>query len=133
MFVFVSGRRRHTRCALVTGVQTCALPISGQAIGLAELLIPINFAAFGALEDRGLLTYDGILRLLALAAQAGLAVLVMAVAPELVAGVLGLTVLPWDLPWSQPAVIAAVVALGASNTPFLRRGAPLAAGARGRR
>src|SRR3546814_3171537 len=27
MFVF-SSRRRHTRCALVTGVQTCALPIS---------------------------------------------------------------------------------------------------------
>src|SRR3546814_950280 len=26
-FVF-SSRRRHTRCALVTGVQTCALPIS---------------------------------------------------------------------------------------------------------
>src|SRR3546814_6370625 len=25
--VFVSSRRRHTRCALVTGVQTCALPI----------------------------------------------------------------------------------------------------------
>src|SRR3546814_8357684 len=24
---FFSGRRRHTRCALVTGVQTCALPI----------------------------------------------------------------------------------------------------------
>src|SRR3546814_10744827 len=29
MFVFFSSRRRHTRCALVTGVQTCALPISG--------------------------------------------------------------------------------------------------------
>src|SRR3546814_3426124 len=29
MFCFVfSSRRRHTRCALVTGVQTCALPIS---------------------------------------------------------------------------------------------------------
>src|SRR3546814_4378333 len=32
MFVFLifffSSRRRHTRCALVTGVQTCALPIS---------------------------------------------------------------------------------------------------------
>src|SRR3546814_2858372 len=30
MFVvfFFSSRRRHTRCALVTGVQTCALPIS---------------------------------------------------------------------------------------------------------
>src|SRR3546814_7653823 len=25
---FCSGRRRHTRCALVTGVQTCTLPIS---------------------------------------------------------------------------------------------------------
>src|SRR3546814_9535685 len=28
LFFFVSSRRRHTRCALVTGVQTCALPIS---------------------------------------------------------------------------------------------------------
>src|SRR3546814_17014544 len=28
MFFFFSSRRRHTRCALVTGVQTCALPIS---------------------------------------------------------------------------------------------------------
>src|SRR3546814_4496664 len=26
--LFFSGRRRHTICALVTGVQTCALPIS---------------------------------------------------------------------------------------------------------
>src|SRR3546814_2331735 len=29
MCFFFSSRRRHTRCALVTGVQTCALPISG--------------------------------------------------------------------------------------------------------
>src|SRR3546814_14283228 len=30
LFVFFfSSIRRHTRCALVTGVQTCALPISG--------------------------------------------------------------------------------------------------------
>src|SRR3546814_3123996 len=28
---FFSSRRRHTRCALVTGVQTCALPISRPA------------------------------------------------------------------------------------------------------
>src|SRR3546814_9305266 len=28
IFFFFSSRRRHTRCALVTGVQTCALPIS---------------------------------------------------------------------------------------------------------
>src|SRR3546814_18413012 len=27
VFFFFSSRRRHTRCALVTGVQTCALPI----------------------------------------------------------------------------------------------------------
>src|SRR3546814_5955472 len=27
IFFFCSSRRRHTRCALVTGVQTCALPI----------------------------------------------------------------------------------------------------------
>src|SRR3546814_7619421 len=29
---FFSSRRRHTRCALVTGVQTCALPISSSPI-----------------------------------------------------------------------------------------------------
>src|SRR3546814_10414096 len=29
---FVSSGRRHTRCALVTGVQTCALPILARAI-----------------------------------------------------------------------------------------------------
>src|SRR3546814_10377859 len=35
-YFFFSSRRRHTRCALVTGVQTCALPISvlGQQIRL---------------------------------------------------------------------------------------------------
>src|SRR3546814_5969630 len=30
IFFFFSSRRRHTRCALVTGVQTCALPICRQ-------------------------------------------------------------------------------------------------------
>src|SRR3546814_15196598 len=30
---FFSSRRRHTRCALVTGVQTCALPIYFRAKG----------------------------------------------------------------------------------------------------
>src|SRR3546814_15315914 len=33
---FFSSRRRHTRCALVTGVQTCALPISRSAGNGAE-------------------------------------------------------------------------------------------------
>src|SRR3546814_5028527 len=35
---FFSSRRRHTRCALVTGVQTCALPISRPE---TQFLIPV--------------------------------------------------------------------------------------------
>src|SRR3546814_9648787 len=35
VFVFLSSRRRHTICALVTGVQTCALPISRAVRGLS--------------------------------------------------------------------------------------------------
>src|SRR3546814_4404345 len=36
LFVFFfSSRRRHTRCALVTGVQTCALPISNRTAFIA--------------------------------------------------------------------------------------------------
>src|SRR3546814_9973373 len=31
LFFFFSSRRRHTICALVTGVQTCALPISDRS------------------------------------------------------------------------------------------------------
>src|SRR3546814_14279148 len=34
-FVF-SSRRRHTRCALVTGVQTCALPLLEMRLGRLE-------------------------------------------------------------------------------------------------
>src|SRR3546814_8878527 len=37
MFCFLSSRRRHTRCALVTGVQTCALPISVAQTGICLL------------------------------------------------------------------------------------------------
>src|SRR3546814_8821900 len=33
---FFSSRRRHTRCALVTGVQTCALPISEEQLKVAR-------------------------------------------------------------------------------------------------
>src|SRR3546814_11871446 len=35
-FLFFSSRRRHTRCALVTGVQTCALPIFCRTVNLLE-------------------------------------------------------------------------------------------------
>src|SRR3546814_9067083 len=33
VYFFFSSRRRHTRCALVTGVQTCALPIFRRPAG----------------------------------------------------------------------------------------------------
>src|SRR3546814_13844121 len=46
---FFSSRRRHTRCALVTGVQTCALPISYRPQG------PLDWieAGFGAWARHG--------------------------------------------------------------------------------
>src|SRR3546814_12300572 len=34
VFFFFSSRRRHTRCALVTGVQTCALPICSRGLSV---------------------------------------------------------------------------------------------------
>src|SRR3546814_4701458 len=40
-FFFFSSRRLHTRCALVTGVQTCALPITANT---ADYLLPVNTA-----------------------------------------------------------------------------------------
>src|SRR3546814_1625652 len=57
IFFFFSSRRRHTRCALVTGVQTCALPIFLLNHLIAELLLsrrredreslPVSVAANG--------------------------------------------------------------------------------------
>src|SRR3546814_13885028 len=44
---FYSRRRRHTSCALVTGVQTCALPISE-----AEVLVPVE-ADLGVVAEFG--------------------------------------------------------------------------------
>src|SRR3546814_8448034 len=39
-FFFFSSRRRHTRCALVTGVQTCALPIFERTVPLRRRNAP---------------------------------------------------------------------------------------------
>src|SRR3546814_7821627 len=50
LLFFFSSRRRHTRCALVTGVQTCALPIYPQDIALASSSAR---RAFGTSFDRG--------------------------------------------------------------------------------
>src|SRR3546814_4660903 len=44
VFLF-SSRRRHTRCALVTGVQTCALPIC-TATGFDAMHVPDSSATF---------------------------------------------------------------------------------------
>src|SRR3546814_12713360 len=41
MFFCFSSRRRHTRCALVTGVQTCALPILLLASALQTVWLSI--------------------------------------------------------------------------------------------
>src|SRR3546814_8718881 len=45
-FLF-SSRRRHTRCALVTGVQTCALPILGNSFGLGQTVTSGIVSALG--------------------------------------------------------------------------------------
>src|SRR3546814_2354929 len=55
---FFSSRRRHTRCALVTGVQTCALPILmmqmvGSFAEFAPALRLIDPAQRAAIRDMG--------------------------------------------------------------------------------
>src|SRR3546814_10745960 len=53
IFFFCSSRRRHTSCALVTGVQTCVLPICivGHAF-IAEFAFDPARAALAARIDR---------------------------------------------------------------------------------
>src|SRR3546814_6046916 len=51
-FFFFSSRRRHTRCALVTGVQTCALPISGLALCGDSAGGTLSIVTAMALRDR---------------------------------------------------------------------------------
>src|SRR3546814_5442717 len=50
MSVFFSSRRRHTRCALVTGVQTCALPISTAVLGALFVLSSIGLAVLASVD-----------------------------------------------------------------------------------
>src|SRR3546814_8785101 len=47
LLFFFSSRRRHTRCALVTGVQTCALPISVPFAASAADGISYNYVQGG--------------------------------------------------------------------------------------
>src|SRR3546814_968806 len=52
MFFFFSSRRRHTRCALVTGVQTCALPISRRELVAVEAQKAAAALDLGIIGDR---------------------------------------------------------------------------------
>src|SRR3546814_5563365 len=49
LLFFFSSRRRHTRCALVTGVQTCALPIFGRA--QAKGIFVVDALRIGGAQD----------------------------------------------------------------------------------
>src|SRR3546814_18392457 len=61
IFVF-SSRRRHTSCALVTGVQTCALPISmGQGIVQVALQGGLKVVAYDAREGGAAAGRDAVL------------------------------------------------------------------------
>src|SRR3546814_4063427 len=57
---FFSSRRRHTRCALVTGVQTCALPIYGYLLDqfLRESSNVRTDAYGGSIENRARLLVE---------------------------------------------------------------------------
>src|SRR3546814_9053358 len=50
LLFFCSSRRRHTRCALVTGVQTCALPISIEAVLMTN--VPPSIANYNQRAGR---------------------------------------------------------------------------------
>src|SRR3546814_8510634 len=50
---FFSSRRRHTRCALVTGVQTGALPILAAAVTLMSFAFPAPEIAFAEVLKGG--------------------------------------------------------------------------------
>src|SRR3546814_5517674 len=65
-FFFFSSRRRHTRCALVTGVQTCALPIfvTAQKRGESINSVPISITAVSgdALRNQGIVDTESLTR-----------------------------------------------------------------------
>src|SRR3546814_3234916 len=56
---FCSSRRRHTRCALVTGVQTCALPI-WLTVNLSPAALPKQGSGFDLGIALATLTATGI-------------------------------------------------------------------------
>src|SRR3546814_1244324 len=70
VYLFLSSRRRHTRCALVTGVQTCALPILAgvQEVGVGigrraldedEVALRLHLQHLARLQAPDLLVVEG--------------------------------------------------------------------------
>src|SRR3546814_9418116 len=57
-YFFFASRRRHTRCALVTGVQTCALPICPPKCRL----LMNSVIASEAKQSRAVTAYSGLPR-----------------------------------------------------------------------
>src|SRR3546814_9698249 len=55
---FLSSRRRHTRCALVTGVQTCALPIYGSNWHLQDYVKRGGYEALRKILSSGMKPED---------------------------------------------------------------------------
>src|SRR3546814_4021228 len=68
LIFFFSSRRRHTRCALVTGVQTFARPISGFGMlraGVSANLMSLGALDFGLIVDGAVIIVENALRRLA--------------------------------------------------------------------
>src|SRR3546814_8528735 len=72
MYYVFSSRRRHTRCSVVTGVQTCAFPFSRFALDFATIGMMLGCFGLGglcyaasvrpivrALGERGMVTCGG--------------------------------------------------------------------------
>src|SRR3546814_4228914 len=59
---FFSSRRRHTRCALVTGVQTCALPIC--PLWKESIKLAAELGLKSAIDFAGVLTHAQVYELM---------------------------------------------------------------------
>src|SRR3546814_10294297 len=60
---FFSSRRRHTRCALVTGVQTCALPILITGFCVRDMMSFVdsaNVVFFDLIDASGSCLHEGV-------------------------------------------------------------------------
>src|SRR3546814_5997380 len=103
MWFFFSSRRRHTRCALVTGVQTCALPIfTFRSVGflgklIGEAIEEIDRKPVEAIEATG-------------ASRAK--VILYAIVPQVVPSFFAVGILRWDINLRESTVLGLVGAGG---------------------